>query len=145
MLYIGGASAGILHDNHNRVLPCNLFDRRRTAAFDRREFEQRPVLQAVVKQRRVVHGVAAPAVATPQHLVVAEDGTGQYKVLLRPRSVAERSCGRVRAERSSLTDEDKRGGSFRAVAALLGQGDICLLYTSPSPRDGLLSRMPSSA
>ena len=24
-------------------------------------------------------------------------------------------------------------------------GDACLLYTSPSPRDGLLSRMPSSA
>ena len=30
----------------------------------------------------------------------------------------------------------------------LGEGDHytgCLLYTSPSPRDGLLSRMPSSA
>ena len=27
---------------------------------------------------------------------------------------------------------------------LTGHG-ICLLYTSPSPRDGLLSRMPSSA
>ena len=26
-----------------------------------------------------------------------------------------------------------------------GQGNFCLLYTSPSPRDGLLSRMPSSA
>ena len=26
-----------------------------------------------------------------------------------------------------------------------GEGKICLLYTSPSPRDGLLSRMPSSA
>ena len=26
-----------------------------------------------------------------------------------------------------------------------GQATICLLYTSPSPRDGLLSRMPSSA
>ena len=25
------------------------------------------------------------------------------------------------------------------------QQEICLLYTSPSPRDGLLSRMPSSA
>ena len=25
------------------------------------------------------------------------------------------------------------------------RGTICLLYTSPSPRDGLLSRMPSSA
>ena len=29
----------------------------------------------------------------------------------------------------------KRGGRY----------NICLLYTSPSPRDGLLSRMPSSA
>ena len=28
---------------------------------------------------------------------------------------------------------------------LLAAGNICLLYTSPSPRDGLLSRMPSSA
>ena len=27
----------------------------------------------------------------------------------------------------------------------LGEGYTCLLYTSPSPRDGLLSRMPSSA
>ena len=27
----------------------------------------------------------------------------------------------------------------------LGQSISCLLYTSPSPRDGLLSRMPSSA
>ena len=26
-----------------------------------------------------------------------------------------------------------------------GNGNFCLLYTSPSPRDGLLSRMPSSA
>ena len=26
-----------------------------------------------------------------------------------------------------------------------GVGRGCLLYTSPSPRDGLLSRMPSSA
>ena len=25
------------------------------------------------------------------------------------------------------------------------QVEVCLLYTSPSPRDGLLSRMPSSA
>ena len=27
----------------------------------------------------------------------------------------------------------------------LTEGTHCLLYTSPSPRDGLLSRMPSSA
>ena len=30
------------------------------------------------------------------------------------------------------------GGGFPGII-------ICLLYTSPSPRDGLLSRMPSSA
>ena len=30
-------------------------------------------------------------------------------------------------------------------SALLGHLLLCLLYTSPSPRDGLLSRMPSSA
>ena len=28
---------------------------------------------------------------------------------------------------------------------VLDRHEICLLYTSPSPRDGLLSRMPSSA
>ena len=35
-------------------------------------------------------------------------------------------------------------GLFSVVTLQLQQG-ICLLYTSPSPRDGLLSRMPSSA
>ena len=28
---------------------------------------------------------------------------------------------------------------------VVANSDVCLLYTSPSPRDGLLSRMPSSA
>ena len=31
------------------------------------------------------------------------------------------------------------------VAVISNGSAICLLYTSPSPRDGLLSRMPSSA
>ena len=35
--------------------------------------------------------------------------------------------------------------NFRANIDALKQLGICLLYTSPSPRDGLLSRMPSSA
>ena len=33
-------------------------------------------------------------------------------------------------------------GLFKSISGWLM---ICLLYTSPSPRDGLLSRMPSSA
>ena len=35
---------------------------------------------------------------------------------------------------------------FHKVKNLSNKGiEVCLLYTSPSPRDGLLSRMPSSA
>ena len=35
--------------------------------------------------------------------------------------------------------------SWRAAALAAAVMSFCLLYTSPSPRDGLLSRMPSSA
>ena len=33
----------------------------------------------------------------------------------------------------------------RELPIEIGRLEFCLLYTSPSPRDGLLSRMPSSA
>ena len=39
-------------------------------------------------------------------------------------------------------------GAGATIASFLAYGmerNVCLLYTSPSPRDGLLSRMPSSA
>ena len=38
-----------------------------------------------------------------------------------------------------------REGETMGVALGLNVAGNCLLYTSPSPRDGLLSRMPSSA
>ena len=38
-----------------------------------------------------------------------------------------------------------RAGVFFVVTSRRRQCITCLLYTSPSPRDGLLSRMPSSA
>ena len=34
---------------------------------------------------------------------------------------------------------------MRRVAPQIGLNSLCLLYTSPSPRDATLSRMPSSA
>ena len=40
-----------------------------------------------------------------------------------------------------LKDHIKKGGIYRSV----NQYRFCLLYTSPSPRDATLSRMPSSA
>ena len=39
----------------------------------------------------------------------------------------------------------KPGKCYFDSDVILDYLDTCLLYTSPSPRDGLLSRMPSSA
>ena len=56
-----------------------------------------------------------------------------------------------------LTPQDERQGNIKkfqddpecrfliGTPQTGGYGITCLLYTSPSPRDGLLSRMPSSA
>ena len=45
---------------------------------------------------------------------------------------------------SSVTS-DESGRSPHGLVNEVSQCSDCLLYTSPSPRDGLLSRMPSSA
>ena len=45
---------------------------------------------------------------------------------------------------SSSTSLAKLRGATRSLPQS-GEDYVCLLYTSPSPRDGLLSRMPSSA
>ena len=39
----------------------------------------------------------------------------------------------------------KAGDKLMTYFDMDAEGYSCLLYTSPSPRDGLLSRMPSSA
>ena len=48
-----------------------------------------------------------------------------------------------------VIDEDPWEETFTRLAKMdqhiIGLCYACLLYTSPSPRDGLLSRMPSSA
>ena len=45
---------------------------------------------------------------------------------------------------SILFLKNKTAG-MRVGIGMISRGEVCLLYTSPSPRDGLLSRMPSSA
>ena len=55
----------------------------------------------------------------------------------------------VEAQLVDLVELEGCGGDFAREAAVGAHlrivADACLLYTSPSPRDGLLSRMPSSA
>ena len=48
---------------------------------------------------------------------------------------------------NGYADYDSNYGSVTGSGPVMGLWILypCLLYTSPSPRDGLLSRMPSSA
>ena len=46
---------------------------------------------------------------------------------------------------AGLIEKDWHVTRALGVLATIQHDQICLLYTSPSPRDGLLSRMPSSA
>ena len=52
-----------------------------------------------------------------------------------------RNSGVLNLEGGSYVNGSASSGGAVAVEG----GSVCLLYTSPSPRDGLLSRMPSSA
>ena len=53
--------------------------------------------------------------------------------------VLTRKAGLTIAKRAAI------GAGIYDAAVLINGDRVCLLYTSPSPRDGLLSRMPSSA
>ena len=49
------------------------------------------------------------------------------------------------AAEASRPYSERFNSVLASLAASVGSSEGCLLYTSPSPRDGLLSRMPSSA
>src|SRR5665647_2006015 len=51
----------------------------------------------------------------------------------------------VRARFGELEADGTTGVTVGLAGRVVHLRNTCLLYTSPSPRDGLLSRMPSSA
>ena len=70
-----------------------------------------------------------------------------FKVTLATTALLASGC----AKTDTTAAVEKTAGALAANAQATENertargGNICLLYTSPSPRDGLLSRMPSSA
>ena len=76
-----------------------------------------------------------PYCVTPEHTAMAKEIMGPDKWL----------C----VEQKIVFTEDEsvaRGVAAKNMARYLAMPNyVCLLYTSPSPRDGLLARMPSSA
>ena len=73
--------------------------------------------------------------------VVGPNGCGKSNIVDAIRWVlGEQSAKALRG--ASMQDVIFEGTDKRKA---LPTCEVCLLYTSPSPRDGLLSRMPSSA
>ena len=60
---------------------------------------------------------------------------------------AEAGRPSVAREKDLVADAlaDEAEGSLAVVQSAIARAQICLLYTSPSPRDRTRSRMPSSA
>ena len=77
-----------------------------------------------------------------EELAFQQEVRDWLKENLTPEIVGEIKVGRnAYMPKERLVDWQKR----LAKKGWLCTGWPCLLYTSPSPRDGLLSRMPSSA
>ena len=106
------------------------------------DVEGRRYIDLVQSYGAVILGHAHPAV-TQAVSAAAVDGTSYGAPTPREMKLAEAirervpSCERVRFMNS--------GTEATSTAVRLARGYTCLLYTSPSPRDATLSRMPSSA
>ena len=77
-------------------------------------------------------------------------GLGPSDVFVRPGAAEKSTKGYTLAQKmvgKACGVEGVRAGQYcEPLMTTVGSQDTtCLLYTSPSPRDGLLSRMPSSA
>ena len=59
--------------------------------------------------------------------------------------VAGQSAKYIVSALTAYQKGDRRHPTMRGIVDNLNEQDICLLYTSPSPRDRTRSRMPSSA
>ena len=62
---------------------------------------------------------------------------------LHPKEI-DLSLDRIKGLCEKLDNPQKKVKAI-SIVGTNGKQSTCLLYTSPSPRDGLLSRMPSSA
>ena len=89
----------------------------------------------------VLWAVAAVGAQENEEQHLAEDGTAstvEKKIQSKPHEETANYITKLERKLLLLTVTS-------AICQIASQERYCLLYTSPSPRDGLLSRMPSSA
>ena len=73
---------------------------------------------------------------------VTKDGVSVAKEIELEDKFENMGAQMVKQVSSQTSDE---AGDGTTTATVLAQSIVCLLYTSPSPRDDISSRMPSSA
>ena len=87
-----------------------------------------------------------PSMRTRTSFELGVQELGGYAVVLHP----GKDAWPIEFKLNSIMDGDSEEHIIEVAKVLSDYCDLiairaCLLYTSPSPRDGLLSRMPSSA
>ena len=101
-----------------------------------------------VHSERARLDVLVPAFS-PQELSVSFDlGIGNVETVNKnsyKHNMANATAKKLTQHQSFELDIEASGEKQVKFEVKVTDNDTCLLYTSPSPRDGLLSRMPSSA
>ena len=81
---------------------------------------------------------------TPKNiLMIGPTGVGKTEISRRLAKLAQAPF--IKIEATKFTEVGYVGRDVEQIVRDLVEASICLLYTSPSPRDATLSRMPSSA
>ena len=100
------------------------------------EVEGEVVAETEVSEDEVVSEEETAEVEETQEVVAEEEATEEEEVV-------EEEQIDIEADVKALFEGEELSEEFQNKARTIFEA--CLLYTSPSPRDGLLSRMPSSA
>ena len=97
------------------------------------------ILVGIITRSNLMHAMVSMARVAPD-LIKSKDDAGIRDQLLE-------EMNKERWAPVALTNVVVHDGVVELWGVLVDerQREACLLYTSPSPRDGLLSRMPSSA
>ena len=120
-------SASSQNSNFDNIFSLSVFvvNRKHSILFEIALEVQRMQLSGTLQDLRGSHG-------TEYHVPPDQVKFRAYKDVLGAAPVVDGTCSRV-VRLANITN----GQDLLSI--------LCLLYTSPSPRDGLLSRMPSSA
>ena len=96
-----------------------------------------------MKYLNVCYGKGGGSAPPPPPSSVQQSTTAEFPTELRPfvSDIFEKS----QAIQEQRQEEGYQPELTQQLASFTPEQEACLLYTSPSPRDGLLSRMPSSA